>query len=91
MKTVAGLLCLAAMLTLMSPDLIEERSDDAVEGLVSVIEPGPVCEVQQPVARLDAALVQHRGQLARRATCTNTVSLDNSGYRYRPRTLKPRR
>ncbi len=55
-KTIAGSLCLAVTLALMSPGVRVVRADDAAA------ESAPVCEVQPPAARPEVALAQHRAR-----------------------------
>ena len=79
--TIAGSLCLAATLALMSPGVRVVRAD-AAAGLVSAADLGPVCEVQPPEARAAVALAPHRGRLARRASRSGPDMLNSSGYNY---------
>ena len=45
-KSIAGMLCLAATLALLSPGVRVVRATDAAQGLVSATESGSVGEVQ---------------------------------------------
>ncbi len=86
--TIAGSLCLAATLALMSPGVRLVRADAAAAGFVSAAESGPVCEVKPPAARAEVALAPHRGRLARRASRSGPGMLNNSGYNYGPGSLE---
>ena len=82
--TIAGSLCLAATLALLSPGVRLVRADEAPAGLVSAAESDPVCEVQPPAARAEVALPPRPRRLERRASRSDPVMLNNSGYNYGP-------
>ncbi len=86
--TIAGSLCLAATLALLSPGVRLVRADEAPAGLVSAAESDPVCEVQPPAARAEVALPKRPRRLERRASRSDPVMLNNSGYNYGPGSLE---
>ncbi len=86
--TIAGSLCLAATLALLSPGVRLVRADEAPAGLVSAAESAPVCEVQPPAARPELTMAPHRDRPARRAPRSGPRMLNNSGYNYGPGSLE---